>query len=278
MNPYDISPQNKIKMGGFLLPKPYRVITWNVNSVKVREERLLGVLGRHQPDALCLQELKTIDEQFPLEKIKNMGYHASIYGQKAYNGVAVLSKKEPLGITKGFGFLEDPSARYIEVEFNNKIFVSSVYAPNGQDLTSDKYKYKLAWYKNFTNYLRAKMNPHHKIILGGDYNVAPHLHDTTLPADDQERILCSTGEREAFTELLGVGLVDSLHLLNPKDQIFTWWDYRMGSFQRNKGMRIDHILVSSNLTECLESFHVDRDERKGDRPSDHAPVILDFSV
>ncbi len=256
----------------------FRVITWNVNSIKVREERLLGVLKRHQPDVICLQELKTVDEQFPLENIKALGYHASIFGQKAYNGVAILSKIEPVSIKKGFGYTDDLSARYIEVEFANKIVVSSVYAPNGQDLLSDKFQYKMAWYEKLTSYLRDKLSHQPSMILGGDYNIAPHPQDTVIPIDEQERILCSAQERKTFETLLGVGLVDSLHQLNPTDPTFTWWDYRAGSFQKNKGMRIDHFLVTHNLSKSLRLSQVDRDERKGERPSDHAPVILDFDL
>ena len=256
-----------------------RIITWNVNSVGVRKDRLVKLLERWSPDVLCLQELKCVDEKFPWESVQAAGYHASVFGQKTYNGVALLSKVAPKSVSKSFGDDEDdPAARFIVGEFPGQLHVASLYVPNGQAVGSDKYTYKLRWLHRLKTYLEQHSATKTRLILAGDYNIAPTDADVYDPKAWEGEVLCSAAEREALRSLEALGYHDAYRLLQAQEKAFTWWDYRMLAFPKNLGLRIDLLLVSESLKGAVKSCQVDRDERKGEKPSDHAPVILDLDL
>jgi exodeoxyribonuclease III len=253
------------------------IVSWNLNSINARLLRLLSFLDRRQPDFLCLQELKCEEHQFPIEDLQSHGYHSHVFGQKAYNGVAILVNKQRHG--EGLGTLvakesfgETPEARVIHVRFSS-FDLLSVYVPNGRSVDSPFYEKKLAWLDSLYQYLQAITRP---VIVGGDLNIA-HQGIDVVDAEAQEgHLLYTSKERLALDRLISLGLVDTARKLNPKAQMFTWWDYRMLAFAKNRGMRIDYLLVSKSLESVLRTASVDRDERKGKKPSDHAPVILEI--
>ena len=254
-----------------------KIVTWNVNSVRARQERLLAWLKAWQPDVLCLQELKCTEADFPFEAVRELGYFAAINGQKTYNGVAILAKEEPkdvvLGLSDG---VEDTHARLIAATVGG-VRVVSAYAPNGQSVESDAYFYKLEWYARLRRYLDARHKPDEKLALCGDWNVAPAPIDVYDPELWEGQTLFTLRERTALQTLCAFGLTDAFRKLHPDVQKFSWWDYRMLAFPKNKGVRIDHILVSAPLEQKLVQVDVDREERKGKQPSDHAPVWAEFS-
>ena len=255
-----------------------KAVTWNVNSVTVRKDRLLEFLAREEPDVLCLQELKCVDEKFPLAAVKAAGYHAAVYGQKTYNGVAVLSRIEPLAVVRSFGDGDpDDAARFLAATFGD-FTVMSAYVPNGAFVGSEKFAYKLDWLRRLRKYLDRSFKPQEKLLLMGDFNVAPRDVDVHDPIAWHEKILCSTPERLALKQIAKFGLTDLAAHLAPERQEFTWWDYRELGFPKNRGLRIDLVLASAPLVQVAASVRVDRDERKGDKPSDHAPVIATFDM
>lgn len=251
-------------------------MSWNVNSLRVRLPNLINCILRHAPDVVCLQELKAEESQFPFSQIEQLGYHAIVVGQKTYNGVAILAKSRPTLRAKEIPNLCDINARYLEVEIDGMI-VSCIYAPNGESLDSDKFKYKKNWYAHLIKYLNQNQISSSPFVIAGDFNIAPNpTIDTTLAPDQQERLLCSKEELSLFQEILNSGLVDTARHLYPTTELFTWWDYRSGSFLQNRGMRIDHILASEVLAQNLIDSSVDKIERAHERPSDHAPLIALF--
>lgn len=253
-----------------------KAATWNVNSVAVRKERLLAFLERERPDVLCLQELKGLDEGFPSDAVASLGYTSTVYGQKSYNGVAILSKQTPSDTWRSFDDGdEDVAARFLVAKING-VTIMSAYVPNGAFVGSEKFAYKLAWLKRLRLYLDKNFKPADKLLLMGDFNIAPRDIDVHDPKAWHEKILCSTPERRALKQIEAFGLTDLGAHLNPTKQEFTWWDYRMLGFPKNLGLRIDLILASAPLLDVAMSVRVDRDERKGDKPSDHAPVVATF--
>ena len=253
-----------------------KLATWNINGIKARHERLLAFLARHSPDVLCLQEIKSEDEKFPRDVFEDVGYRVVTYGQKGYNGVALFSREPITDVARGFGDGEDDEqCRFIAgTTFGMRI--ASAYVPNGGDsIGGEKYQYKLAWLERF----RAFVAAHEKrgLVIGGDYNVAPADLDVHDPAAWEGSVLCSPAERAALAAVVGEGLVDLLRQDQPDTQVFTWWDYRMLGFQKNKGLRIDHVLATRDVAARLSAVKVDREERKGKLPSDHAPVVLELS-
>lgn len=250
-----------------------KVVSWNINGIKARHDRLLALLDRAAPDVVCLQELKSEDASFPGDGIRARGYELHTHGQKAYNGVALLSRAPVSDVRRGLGDdVDDPQARLISGLVDGVRF-ASLYAPNGERVGSDKFAYKLAFYERLTAWARARV-AEGPLVLGGDYNVAPADLDVHDPYAWRDAILCSGAERDALTALSRVGLHDALRALDPARVAFTWWDYRMLGFQKNRGLRIDHFFVSAGVRDRLVSFDVDRDERKGEKPSDHAPIVL----
>jgi len=256
-----------------------RVITWNVNSVKVRQERLVGVLERHEPDVVCLQELKCPELPEPVaEDLERLGYHAAVHGQKTYNGVAVLSRAKPTNIVKGFegdGGEEDSHARLISVMVGD-VRVYSAYFPNGGEVGSDKFVYKLAWMERLRALLDARHKNSEPIILAGDMNVAPFDTDVAKLEKWADTTHCVQEARDGLKQVEDFGFVDTHHAKHPDGNIYSWWDYRQLAFPKGDGLRIDIIYATEELAKACTDASIDRDERKGKQPSDHAPVIADF--
>ena len=254
-----------------------KLATWNVNSLKVRLPQVLDWLIGNNPDVLCLQETKLQDGNFPADEILAAGYCSSYIGQKTYNGVAFLSKKTGNTIITALPGLDDVQKRIIAATFNG-IRVVCVYVPNGKDVTSEKYQYKLAWLTALNRWLQKELIKYPRLALLGDFNIAPDDRDVYDPESWRGKILCSQPERDAFCELLDLGLVDSFRLFDQPEKTYTWWDYRMMAFRRNRGLRIDHILLSKDLAQICIACKVDKTTRKLERPSDHAPVIVEISI
>ncbi|MBI3525377.1 MAG: exodeoxyribonuclease III [Betaproteobacteria bacterium] len=255
-----------------------KIATWNVNSLKVRLPQVLAWLAEQQPEVLCLQELKQEDKAFPLAEIEAAGYHAAFSGQKTYNGVAILSRSEPLDVERGIPGFDDPQQRVIAASVDG-VRIVCVYIPNGQSLDSDKYQYKLRWLAALTEWLRGEMAKYPQLALLGDYNIAPEDRDVHDPSAWKDQVLCSEAERAAYRGLIGLGLTDAFRQFEQAEKSFTWWDYRMMGFRRNMGLRIDHILLSPALAGQCTACSVDKTPRKLERPSDHAPVmaVLDMT-
>lgn len=253
------------------------VATWNVNSINSRLERLKAFLERSSCDYVCLQELKCSDEKFPLQAVNDAGYHAAFFGQKAYNGVAILSRKPVEILFKNFcDNHTDDAARTITVRTADKFDLICAYVPNGQSVGSEKYAYKLDWLKRGKKFLQKHWKPSDNLVVVGDFNIAPDDRDVYDPVAWKEHIHCSQGERAALTDFVSFGLIDALRVIDQSPGIFSWWDYRELSFPRNKGLRIDLIYATATMASRCGSVSVDRDERRGEKPSDHAPVIAVF--
>jgi exodeoxyribonuclease-3 len=236
------------------------------------------VLERHDPDVVCLQELKCIDEKFPKAELEEKGYFISHFGQKTYNGVAVISKNKIDKETKSFqDKVDDLQSRFLCVETKG-IQIASVYVPNGKEVGNPSYDYKLQWLKRLREFLNNKADQKKPIALLGDFNVAPEDKDVYSPKEWEGKILCSEPERKAFREVCDFGLQDVFRKLHPEEGHYSWWDYRNLSFPFNKGLRIDFVLASHSLAEKCSHAEIDREERKGEKPSDHAPVIADFLI
>lgn len=254
-----------------------KIASWNVNSIRLRLDRLLRWLDRHQPDAMCLQELKCVEEKFPFDAIREVGYQAVVSGQPTYNGVAILSREEPLEISKVFGDAnEDRQARFVSA-LVGEVRVLSVYVPNGSVVGSEKWRYKLEWLARLRSYLETHHDPSETLALCGDFNVAPEDSDVANPDKWRNSVLCHELGREALQKLGVWGLVDVFHRHHPEGGLYSWWDYRQLGFPRNDGLRLDLVLATESLARRSLSAEIDRQERKGKQPSDHAPVIASFS-
>jgi exodeoxyribonuclease-3 len=254
-----------------------KIASWNVNSLRVRLPQVLDWLSTAQPDILALQEIKLQDEQFPHEAIRAAGYHAECCGQKTYNGVAILSRNPACDIVRGVPTFDDPQQRVIGLSCGG-LRVLNLYVPNGQSVDSDKYQYKLQWLARVTDFVRTELARHPDLIVLGDFNIAPAPIDVHDPAAWEGQVLFSEPERAAFARLLDTGLYDTLRLKRPEEQVYSWWDYRMASFRRDLGLRIDHILASRSLSERCTDCRVDKEPRGWEQPSDHAPVIAEFDL
>jgi exodeoxyribonuclease-3 len=254
-----------------------KIAAWNVNSLKVRLPQLLDFLATRQPDVVCLQETKLTDDSFPVAELEAAGFRAVFAGQKTYNGVAIVSRSEPTDVQIGIPDLEDEQRRVIAATVEG-VRVVCVYCPNGQSLDSDKYPYKLAWFDALTTWLKKELARFPKLAVLGDYNVAPEDRDVHDPEAWKDSVLVSEPERERFQALLSLDLKDSFRLFEQPEKSFSWWDYRMMGFRRNRGLRIDHILLSAPLAAACTSSTIDRDMRKLERPSDHAPVIAEINL
>ncbi len=254
-----------------------RIATWNVNSVRARLERVVAWLGRQRPDVVCLQETKVEDALFPTEAFTELGYRCLSYGQKTYNGVAILSLAEPREVVRGFpGEAVEPGKRLLAARLAG-VRVVNVYVPNGGEVGLPAYHAKLAWLEALRQWLAATADPAEELALCGDFNVAPEDRDVWDPELWRDRILFSQPEKQALARLIAWGLVDTLRLHHQESGIFTWWDYRAGAFHRGWGLRIDHVFATAPLAARCTEVVVDRNERKGDKPSDHAPVIATFA-
>lgn len=253
-----------------------KLATWNVNSLKVRLPQLLEWLARAQPDVVCLQETKLEDAAFPRAEIEAAGYQVAFHGQRTYNGVAILARQALAEVGHGIPGFEDEQKRVICASVGG-LRVVCAYIPNGQSVESDKYQYKLRWLAALRAWLEAELRAHPRLALLGDYNIAPEDRDVYDPVAWAGQVLCSEPEREAFRRLTALGLTDSFRLFEQPDKTYTWWDYRMLGFQKNRGLRIDHILLSAPLAAACHAVTVDRAMRKLERPSDHAPVIAELA-
>jgi exodeoxyribonuclease-3 len=248
-----------------------------VNSLRVRLPQVLQWLESAQPELLALQETKLTDDHFPETDFVAAGYHAVFSGQKTYNGVAVLSRNPVTDIVTDIPGLDDPQRRVLAVTCGD-VRLIDLYVPNGESVESDKYQYKLNWLDKLSAWLQTELQQHAKLAVVGDFNIAPKDADVHDPYAWKGSVLCSEPERAAFQRLLDFGLCDSFRRFEQPEKSFSWWDYRMNAFRRNLGLRIDHILASKTLCEACTACSIDKEPRQWERPSDHAPVIAEFSI
>ena len=254
-----------------------KIATWNVNSLKVRLPHVLDWLAATQADVLCLQETKMEDKSFPYAELEAAGYHAVHNGQKTYNGVAILARGPLEDVRFDIPGFADEQKRVVAATVNGRRIVCA-YMPNGQAVGSDKYDYKLRWLEALAGLLREELPRWPQLALLGDYNIAPEDRDVHDPAAWKDQILCSEPERAAFRKFLELGLSDAFRLFEQPEKTYSWWDYRQMGFRLNRGLRIDHILLSPPLAAACEACAIDKAPRKLERPSDHAPVIATLGL
>jgi len=254
-----------------------KLATWNVNSLRVRLPHLLDWLAREAPDVVCLQETKTEDPNFPAAALEAAGYRSAFSGQKTYNGVAIVARAPLADVQAGIPGFDDEQKRVVSATVDG-VRVVCAYVPNGQAVGSDKYEYKLRWLRAFAAWLKGEIERHPRLVVLGDYNVAPEDRDVHDPALWRGQVLCSEEERAAFRRLLDLGLKDGFRLFEQPEKSFTWWDYRMNQFKRNMGLRIDHILLSPAVAERCSRCAIDLAPRRLERPSDHAPVVAEIAI
>lgn len=255
-----------------------KIATWNVNSLKVRLPQLLDWLDTAAPDIVGLQETKLTDADFPDAELAQAGYHVVFTGQKAYNGVALLSRELPSDVSHGPAALDDPAQRRIIAATVGDLRVVNLYVVNGESVGSDKYRYKLDWLAQVRDWLAQEIARHPKLVVIGDFNIAPTDLDVHDPAAWQDQVLCSAPERAALAAFLALGLVDAYRLIHSGPKLYSWWDYRQLGFQKNRGLRIDLVLVSTALQGGVREAAIDRAPRKLPRPSDHAPVWVELTA
>ncbi|NOQ83711.1 MAG: exodeoxyribonuclease III [Myxococcales bacterium] len=255
-----------------------KVATWNVNSIRARRQHVIDWLDAAQPDVLCLQELKVTDTDFPYDDIRECGYEAAVSGQKTYNGVAILSRRPIADVVYGLGDDEDdPQARLISGRING-VTVLSAYFPNGGEVGSDKYEYKLRWMMRLGRMLARRFDPAtDELALCGDFNVAPWDDDIGRLSEWRASVLACDPVRDALTQIASFGLHDVVRPFHPTGGVFSWWDYRGRGFERGNGLRIDHIYCTPKLAERTIGAVVDREERGRKSPSDHAPAVVEFA-
>jgi exodeoxyribonuclease-3 len=253
-----------------------QIATWNVNSIRARQERVHTWLTTYQPDILCLQETKVADDVFPRADFEALGYHVIVSGQRTYNGVAILSRTPPQNIERRFDDGEEElDARFLTARIDG-VQVVCVYVPNGQVVGSDKFTYKLVWFSRLRRYLDRHSDPNGFLALCGDFNVAPEPRDVCDPQAWEDTVLFHPQARAALQKLCAWGLVDALRLHHSEGGLYSWWDYRQLAFPKNQGLRIDHILVTQSFAGRCTSARIDREARKGQGASDHAPVLASF--
>jgi exodeoxyribonuclease-3 len=252
-----------------------KIATWNVNSMNVRQTHVIEWLQSHDPDVLVLQEIKQLTEKFPSDALQELGYHSIASGQKTYNGVAIISKTAPTDPVTDLPGLDDPQRRVLASTAGD-VRVIDLYVPNGSEVGSEKYEYKLGWLASLRRFLEAEMQQHENLVVLGDFNIAPADEDVHDPEKWGEAILCSPLERQALTALLDLGLTDVFRKFEQPEKSFSWWDYRAAGFRRNAGLRIDLILTSAAMAERCTASYVDKEPRAWERPSDHAPVVAEF--
>ncbi|MES2887887.1 MAG: exodeoxyribonuclease III [Pseudomonadota bacterium] len=254
-----------------------KIATWNVNSLAVRLPQVQAWLTEHQPDVLCLQETKLTDDKFPLDAWSELGYQVGFHGQKTYNGVALISRTPAEALVKNIPGFDDPQARVITATVGS-VRVIGAYFPNGQAPDSDKFVYKMAWLQALRNFVAAELTQHPRLVLVGDYNIAPEDRDVHDPVAWAGQIHCTPQERAHFQGMVALGLVDAFRLFDQAPKSWSWWDYRNLAFRKNQGLRIDHILVSTALRPAVKACFIDKLPRKNERPSDHAPVVVDLDL
>jgi exodeoxyribonuclease III len=253
-----------------------KLATWNVNSLSVRLPHLLAWLDDNPVDVIVLQETKLTDDKFPRAEIEAAGYRTAIHGQKTYNGVALLSRDEASAVVRNIPGFVDEQARVITATVAG-LRVVGAYVPNGQAPGTDKFEYKMQWLRGLRDWLREELAEHPRLMLMGDFNIAPEDRDVCDPVAWAGQIHCTDEERAHFRHLLELGLVDAFRLFEQPPKSWTWWDYRQLAFRRNQGLRIDHILASQAMRPAIKACTIDKAPRKLERPSDHAPVIVELA-
>jgi exodeoxyribonuclease-3 len=257
-----------------------KLATWNVNSLSVRLPQLLDWLAANPVDAIALQETKLTDEKFPHADLEAAGWHAAFHGQRTYNGVALLTRQPVAEVVKNIPGFDDDQARVVAATLpgGGGLRVIDGYFPNGQAPGTDKFAYKLRWMEALRDWVRSELPSYPRLVLMGDFNVAPEDRDVYDPALWEGQIHCTDEERARFRALIEVGLVDAFRLFDQPPKSWTWWDYRNLAFRRNQGLRIDHILVSAALKDVATACTIDKAPRKAERPSDHAPVVVELAL
>jgi exodeoxyribonuclease-3 len=258
-----------------------KIATWNVNSLAVRLPQVLDWLAANPVDALCLQELKLSDDKFPLEALATAGYQCAVFGQKTYNGVAILSRTPPRDIVKNINGFSDEQSRVIAATLDTpqgELRLVNGYFVNGQAPGTDKFDYKMRWLDGLRSWLKAELASHPRLVVVGDFNITMDDRDTYDAEGLRETIHHTTEEREHLKALLGLGLHDAFRLFEQPEKSYSWWDYREFAFRRNRGLRIDYILVSDALKPAVKSCVIDKLPRKNERPSDHVPVVADLDL
>ena len=253
-----------------------KVASWNVNSLNVRLPHVLAWCDVAQPDILALQETKLTDDRFPVDALLEAGYHSVYSGQKTYNGVAILSRQPAVDMVTDIATLDDPQRRILAATIGD-LRIINLYVVNGSEVGSEKFAYKLHWLEQVTGLVAEEMQRFEKVIVLGDFNIAPEDRDVHDPEAWHEKILCSTAEREALQKILDLGLADTFRLFEQEEKTWSWWDYRMAAFRRNMGLRIDLVLASAALAKSCTAAYIDKEPRRQERPSDHTPVIAEFS-
>jgi exodeoxyribonuclease III len=258
-----------------------RIATWNVNSIKQRLDHLQRVLTDVQPDVICLQELKCVDEAFPRQDIEALGYNVATHGQKAYNGVAILSKRPLEDARRNLPGEPDEQARYLEGVISTStgvVRVASLYLPNGNPIGTPKFDYKLAWMDRLNAHAQSLLNTEEPVVLAGDLNVIPEPRDARYPQNWATDALFQPETRAKFREILNTGFADALRACNDGEGHYTFWDYQAGGWQRNNGIRIDHFLLSPQATDRLTGVLIHKETRGWEKPSDHVPVVIELDV
>jgi len=254
-----------------------KITSWNVNSLKVRLDQVLEWINANQPDVIGLQETKLTDDKFPVEAVQEVGYHAAFTGQATYNGVALLSREPADDVRLEIPAFEDPHRRVIAGTFNG-VRVVNLYVVNGKAVGDEKYEWKLKWLEAVTRWIAEEAKAHEKLVVVGDFNIAPEDRDVHDPEAWHERILCSTPERTALEKLMSPGLTDTYRLFDQPERVYSWYDYRQMAFRRKMGLRIDLVLASKAMAEKCTAGDIDLEPRRNERPSDHAPVSAVFAL
>ncbi len=260
-----------------------KITTWNINGVKARLESALQYLKQESPDVICFQEIKSVDEGFPREAFEELGYNVETHGQKGFNGVAILSKSPLEDVARGLpGDETDPQSRWIEALVaspkGQMIRVASIYLPNGNPIGTEKFTYKLAWMERLKKHARQRLEEETPLVLAGDFNVIPEPQDAKRPEAWVNDALFQPESRRALRALLGLGFTDAIRSGHPEPGVYTFWDYQAGAFNKNDGIRIDHILLSSSAADMLAASGVDKFTRGWEKPSDHAPVWVELEA
>jgi exodeoxyribonuclease-3 len=258
-----------------------KIVTWNINGVKARIEVLTTWLQESDPDIVCLQEIKSVDESFPRFELEALGYHVETHGQKGFNGVAILSKKTPEEVTRGLpGDDADEQARFIEAVFstgNGALRVASLYLPNGNPIDTEKFPYKLRWMARLERWAEDRLALEELLILAGDYNVIPEAIDAKIPEAWVNDALFQLETRQAFRRLENLGFTDAVRSVTEDAGAYTFWDYQAGAWQKNNGIRIDHLMLSPEAANLLESASIEKHVRAWEKPSDHVPVGISIA-
>ena len=257
-----------------------KIVSWNVNSIRQRQEHLEKLIGAHSPDIICLQELKCQDEAFPRSQFETLGYNIAIYGQKTFNGVAILSKFPFDEIVKGLpGDENDDQSRYIEVVIslpNKSLRIASIYLPNGNPVGTEKFPYKLDWMDRLYAHAQGLLALEEPLVLAGDYNIIPQDGDVYDPQKWLGDALFQPESRGKYRKLLNLGLINAFDVMDGRDHQYTFWDYQAGAWPKNHGIRIDHILISPQAADCLNNCWIDKETRSWEKPSDHVPIWAEF--